>query len=152
MTPEEQAARDKHPAGKKMYSEAGVPLPGIPAAMAKNILEYTARVVEGNHFLYGAKDSQMPTRGERWDTRTILDYAVLCEPEYELHAVVFAHFYYVRNECMKRLLDALACEPGQSEKPNLGDWRMWETDEHRTAMDIVRIIKRAINAEKAMTI
>lgn len=122
-------SKAKHPAGKKY----------VPTV---KILERLLQVMDENYWLYGAPSAEAPNRVERWDVRSMLDYAVLT---YEMGHFnpSYATFYLQRNTVM-------SCLMNMAEMANYGEWRFWETEAERTTADIERIVKRALEAERSL--
>lgn len=112
------------------------------------ILQELQRHVEELYWLYGVSGSDAQSRQERWDVRSILDFVVMNElfvPAIAKTTILYGSFYLARNQVMDLLIESLSCESGVPEKPTYGDWRMWETEKHRSVMDIVKVIQRARN-------
>ena len=117
-----------HPAGKR----------AVPRSV---VLQRLAQIVDTHAWLYGAPDDDAPNRVERWDVRSMLDYACLtCD--LGNFRPTYAQFYLYRNEVMQLLMEMV-------EVPNYGEWRFWETARERTPMDILRLVNRVLEAEKS---
>ena len=105
------------------------------------ILERLLMVMGENYWLYGAPTAEAPSRVERWDVRSIIDYSVLTY-EFGHFRPTYTTFYLWRNTVCQLLLE-------MQEFANWGEWRMWETEKDRTSADIERVVKRALEAEKS---
>lgn len=127
-TPQE-ASKAKHPAGSRYVPKV-------------KILERLLQVMDEHYWLYGAPSSEAPNRVERWDLRSMLDYAVLTYETGRFNPT-YATFYLQRNTVMECLLR-------MAEHANYGEWRFWETEADRTTADIERIVKRALEAERSV--
>lgn len=126
-SPEQMAAKAKHPAGSKFVPKVAV-------------LERLATVLDEHRWLYGMPSPDAPNRMERWDVRSVLDYA--CLTYRKDNQPTYANFYLMRNTVMQCLLD-------MAELANYGEWRYWETEKDRTHADIMRIVRRTLAAERA---
>lgn len=137
MTPAEQEARQRHPAGKKR--------PTVPIV---DILEQLAKTVEACHYLYGVTSADAGSRQERWDLRSMLDYAVMSAS----HPSDYTVFYYRRSIVQQVLLDQFNADNPLTEfMENFGDWRMWETHRDRTTNDILRVVQNALQTHRKAT-
>jgi len=118
-----------HPSGKQR-----VPI--------SEILQRLSQIVDTHSWLYGAPTADVPNRVERWDVRSMLDYAVLT---YEMghFRPSYAQFYLYRNEVMQLLMAAAKVD-------NYGEWRFWETDSSRTYMDILKLVNHVLETQKRM--
>jgi hypothetical protein len=121
----EADARQKHPAGKQWVPKV-------------EILERLLQLVDGHHWMYGAVSDEAPSRIERWDTRTLLDYACMAYGETGHFRPSFTTFYLWRSNVMQLLMNShgAVC--------NYGDWRYWETEKDRTYMDIQSVVQTAL--------
>lgn len=128
MVASQEQSKAAHPAGKKLVPKV-------------KILQRLLQVMGEHYWMYGAPTAETPNRVERWDTRSLLDYAVLTY-EQGHYRPSYATFYHQRSTVMGLLME-------MAEFTNWGEWRMWETDADRTGMDIERIVKRALDAEIA---
>lgn len=105
------------------------------------ILERLLAVMEENYWMYGTATLEAPNRVERWDLRSMIDYAVLTTGLSQMGFPTFPTFYLQRNTVCQLLME-------MEEFQNWGEWRMWETEEARTGADIERVVKRALEAER----
>lgn len=118
----------KHPAGTKHVPKV-------------KILDRLLAVMQENYWLYGAPSEDAPNRVERWDLRSMIDYAVLTYHDGHFRPT-YATFYLQRNTICSLLLEF-------KEFQNWGDWRMWETDKDRTGMQMEMVVARVAEAERA---
>lgn len=125
----EGEAKQRHPAGK-LY---------IPKV---KILERLQMAVQENYWMYGVATAEVPNRLERWDIRSMIDYAVLTTSDAQMGYMNYGQFYLRRNTICQMLME-------MKEFTNWGEWRMWETEADRTQMQILAVINRALEAEKA---
>lgn len=125
----EEEAKQRHPAGK-LY---------IPRV---KILERLQTIVQENYWLYGVATVDHPNAAERWDVRSMIDYAVMTTSDAQMGFMNYGQFYMRRNAICQMLME-------MKEFLNWGEWRMWETDADRTQMQILSVINRALEAEKA---
>lgn len=125
----EAESKAKHPAGKKRVPRVA-------------ILERLQAVVQENYWMYGATTVDTPNRVERWDLRSMLDYAVMSHGLSIANGPLsYPNFYLQRNEIMQLLME-------MAEVGNYGDWRFWETEGDRTGTEIEQVIKRTLDAER----
>lgn len=126
------AAKDRHPAGKAHVPKA-------------SILNRLLRVVREHYWVYGTGDAYH----ERWDVRSLLDYAVMTHEGAGHYRPSFATFFIQRNAVMACLINSLNdIRPrGTDMIANYGDWRYWETDSNRTQQHIERVIIHALDFE-----
>jgi hypothetical protein len=125
-----------HPAGTKKPAVTPV----------QDILSRLQAVVEENYWLYGAPTADAPNRLERWDVRSMVDYAVMTYKPGHFH-LSFPTFYRYRNDTMEALFAAKNdLWDGKADEyiENYGDWRMWETEKDRTQMSIQQVVVRAL--------
>lgn len=125
--PGEAQSKADHPAGKKIVPKVA-------------ILERLLSVMQRNHWLYGVPSADVPTRQERWDLRSMIDYACLTYEQGHFRPT-YGAFYVWRNTVCSLLLEMMEFE-------NWGEWRMWETDKDRTGADLERIVSRTLEAER----
>lgn len=116
-------------------TKAGVQIPKVA------ILERLLVVMDENYWLYGAPSPEAPNRVERWDLRSMIDYAVLT-PDGNPYRPTYATFYLQRNTVCQLLME-------MAEFANWGEWRMWETEKDRTGSDMEAMVKHALEAERA---
>ena len=117
----------KHPAGKKIVPKV-------------KILERLLVVMNENHWLYGTPSAEAPNRLERWDLRSMIDYAILTY-EFGHFRPSYGMFYHYRSTICQLLME-------MKEMQNWGEWRMWETDKERTMADIEVVVQRVLVAER----
>lgn len=103
------------------------------------ILERLRDIVSEHYWLYGAATDETPNRMERWDVRSMLDYAVLTHGQ--TVPINYVNFYMYRNAVMEALIK-------MADLDNYGEWRFWETEEDRTSDHILQIINRTLEAER----
>lgn len=125
------AAKARHPAGKAFVPKA-------------SILNRLLVVVREHYWVYGTTEQHM----ERWDVRSMLDYAVLTH-EKAAKPLSFGVFYCHRDTAMGCLINSLndIRAKGTDMINNYGDWRYWETDGNRTQQHIERVILHALDFE-----
>lgn len=135
MTPDEaeKASRERHPAGSKFVPKVA-------------ILERISATVDAQYWMYGNAAGDVHI--ERWDLKSIIDYAVLSHGNKTQFGIDYGNFYRQRSEIMGLLLDTLKTQPGQPERVNWGDWRMWETDVNTTTTMIQKVIQQTLKAER----
>ncbi|QHB37498.1 hypothetical protein SEA_AIKOY__95 [Mycobacterium phage Aikoy] len=127
MADPKAAAKQRHPAGSKY----------VPV---EKILGRLLTVMSENYWLYGAPSAEAPNRVERWDLRSMLDYAVLTYETGHFNPS-YSTFYLQRNTVMAKIMQA-------AEMSNYGEWRFWETEAERTATDIESVVRHALAAER----
>jgi hypothetical protein len=118
----------KHPAGTKYVPKV-------------KILERLSAVVQECYWLYGAPNADNPNAVERWDVRSLIDYAVLTYSDGHFRPT-YPTFYLQRNTVCQLLLE-------YQEFANWGEWRMWETDKDRTQMQILAVIQKVLDVERS---
>lgn len=117
----------KHPAGTKYTPKV-------------KILERLSMIVQESYWLYGSPSSDNPNVVERWDVRSLIDYAVLTHTDGHFRPT-YSTFYIQRSTICQLLLE-------YQEFANWGEWRMWETDKNRTQMQILAVIQKVLEAER----
>jgi len=125
----EQEAKQRHPAGSKFVPKV-------------KILERLSMVVQECYWLYGESTPDHPAPLERWDLRSLIDYAVMTTTDAQSGYPTYQTFYHRRQTICNLLLN-------MKEFANWGEWRMWETEHGRTQMQILHVVQRCLDAERA---
>jgi hypothetical protein len=119
----EGEARARHPAGSQW----------IPKV---EILQRLLGVIEDNHWMYGEITVDCPSRLERWDLRSMLDYCCFCYDPGHFRPS-YTTFYWWRSQIMSMFMAIVEVE-------NYGEWRFWETDKERTYLDMQSVVQHAL--------
>lgn len=125
----EAEARQRHPAGKKFVPKV-------------KILERLAMSIDQCYWLYGEASCCHPNPMERWDVRSLIDYAVLTTTDAQTGFMDYGTFYLRRNTICQLLME-------MKEFTNWGEWRMWETEAGRTQMQILSVVQKVLDAERS---